>query len=143
MAVQTAQPVGAAPVPAPLAFTIEPRSFGLLFSCIPFIGHLWSSCEQHCLNKNIAQVREPKVLIEIIHLKNQYKIASAIGFLILAVSKVAQMSLGFLSLHLIPLTVLRGICVALAVRELYHVYSNQEMINELQVRGCDDVILIK
>lgn len=142
MAVQAQQPPGGAPIRQAQVSFLSEHSLSLGLSCIPYIGYIWSCFAQYHLGKQIVEVREPRLLIEIINLKNQYKVASAIGFLLIVASKVAELSSDFLG-RFISVGDFRCLCFLLGVRELYQIYRNKQTMHQLQAHGLQDCIVIR
>lgn len=127
------QRVGALPVP-PQPIDIEENSTLMkVLSCIPILGNIPTVIQEQSLGLKIAFTDEVPRLIELIKVKNKYKVASIVRELIEIALIVTGIALGVLSIGL------GTICAAISAFyvgiNISRIIENKKVINILQTTG--------
>jgi hypothetical protein len=104
-----------------------------VFSCIPILGMIPSMIQEVSLANKAGLLANRAQLLEVIKVKNQYKVANIIRNVLDIALIVAGIALGIISrvlgVFLIILTVVNVLNIA------DRIAYNKTVINELQIRG--------
>lgn len=138
MASATAAYVSGISSSKPQSIVIEENSLLMkVISYIPLIGIIPAFIQEVSLaNKifNTSATEVPRV-IELINIKNQYKIASAVRNLLTAALIVAGTAFGILGGALVSSAVPTVTLIGLAGLHIYKMSQNNKLITELQSTG--------
>lgn len=104
----------------------------LKLSYIPLIGTISSGFQEVSLAKRFTQTADAPRAIEVIKVKNRYKVASAVRNLVTAALLVAGMALGILGEAFAFGAIL---AIGLAGIHIYRINKNIKVIKELQSTG--------
>jgi hypothetical protein len=113
-------------------------------SYIPLIGIIPSVIQQNSLANKISSTRESPKLIELINVKNQYKIASTVRILLTAALIIVGIAFGILSgplaFGMIGSPLLSGTISTILLTgvvgfNIYGIHQNNKFINELRSTG--------
>lgn len=133
MATPVQMTMGALPVP-PQPITIEENSTIMkVLSCIPLLGIIPATIQDRSLALKITLEENASRLVELIKVKNQYKVANIVRNVITIALMVAGIALGLLS---VGLGTVCASLLALAVGfYVYNIHENNKVINILQTTG--------
>lgn len=104
-------------------------------SCIPLIGIATSLFQEISLAHKITQVADAPRLIELINVKNQYKVANVVRNLFTAALIVAGIALGIIGGTFAFGAVLTLAHVGMAGLNIYRIHKNSQVVSELQTTG--------
>jgi hypothetical protein len=132
MSVPAAPSIHSAPFPLkPIA---EDSTCLKTICCIPFYGAISSSFVEASLRQQCNQTRVEPILIEIIHIKNQYKIASVIRSLFTIAVLIAAVAYKIIPATLF-FTICIGVHIAMTASQLCTRNQNIHLIKELETTG--------
>lgn len=104
-------------------------------SCIPVVGVVFSLFQETSIADKITQTSDPTRAIELINLKNQYKIANVVRNLFTAALIATGIALGILSGSFAFGAVLISAHVGMAGINICQIHQNNQVVNELQTTG--------
>lgn len=116
-------------------------------SCIPVVWPLFSFIQENSLAEQITRTGDPSRLIELINVKNQYKIlrvATSLFITALLVSGIAPGIIGFVAFGLSApivsasptwLYIVTALYIGAVGVEIYRINHNNQIVNELQTTG--------
>ena len=120
----------------------ENSTFLKAISCIPMIGIFPSMFQEISLADKINRTADVPRLVELINIKNQYKIANAVRNLLTAALTVTGIALNLFSGFFALAAVLTCLHIGLAAIHIYRVNQNNKVVNELQTTGLRPGMLI-
>lgn len=133
------------PASNPQPIVIEENSLLMkALSYVPLIGFISSLIQERSLANKIFITAEAPRLVELINVKNQYKIANAVRNLLTAALIVAGIAFGIfsgpLAFGIIGSPLLSGtistiLLTGVAGLNVYKIHQNNAVINELQSTG--------
>lgn len=129
----------------PLLVDEEDSIWRKLLACIPAIGIIFSVVNEKSLKDKITNANTPERVVELIKIKNHYKIASIVRSILTVVLAVSVLALGFFSVGLsvtagIGITAFKGSC---AVYYSYSLHKNRQLIEELEaVNSIPDTMTV-
>ena len=114
---------------------LENATFLKAITCIPLLGALFSFFPEMTLAQEInnTETSDTSRLIKLINIKNQYKAAAVVSYLLATALVVTA-----IALHILPIVgpvIGISIWLGLAGLEIFKIYHNKKVLNELQSTG--------
>lgn len=103
-------------------------------SCIPILGAFLSVCVEFSLVKKLENTTSVPKLIELINIKNQYKIINVGRNMLTVALVIAGMAYGIIVKGVLTKIFLAGLLIGIAIN-LYGIKKNNQLIKELQTSG--------